>query len=70
MKLRQYLEYEENVTVYREVPVGRTLTIGGRPALIVALREVGIPENDGRNALTVAICSRDISKVPAHRTAL
>ena len=47
MKLRQYLEYEENVTVYREVSVGRTLTIGGRPALIVALREVGIPENDG-----------------------
>lgn len=47
MKLREYLEYEENVTVYREVPVGRELTIGDRPALIVALREVGITENDG-----------------------
>ena len=47
MKLRQYLEYEENVTVYREVHVGRALTIGGRPAFIIALREVGIPENDG-----------------------
>ena len=47
MKLREYLEYEENVTVYREVPASRELTIGGRPALIVALREVGIPENDG-----------------------
>ena len=46
MKLRKYLEYEGNVTVYREVPVGRDLTIGGRPALIVALREVGITEND------------------------
>ena len=25
MKLRQYLEYEENVTVYRGVPVGRDM---------------------------------------------
>ena len=48
MKLREYLKYEENITVYREVPVGRTLTIGGKPAFIVALRDVGIPENDGQ----------------------